>query len=100
MIRQWTLLQFEGISQLPEFLSGGPHHQQPTLSTKQWIHRSFGGHHQEADGQIFERRKTVEFWSSTVPDHSNLIYTPVSIRDVDRKKATFEPSPSSIQYRA
>ena len=26
-----------GISQFPKFLSGGPHHQQPTLSTKQWI---------------------------------------------------------------
>ena len=49
---------------------------------------------------IFERGKTMEFWSSTVLDHSNLIYTPISIRDVDRKKATFEPSPSSIQYRA
>ena len=48
----------------------------------------------------FERRKTVEFWSSTVPDHSNFIYTPISIRDVDRKKATFEPSPNSIQHRA
>ena len=44
--------------------------------------------------------KPWEFWSSTVPDHSNLIYTTISIRDVDRKKATFEPSPSSIQYRA
>ena len=52
-------------------------------------------HHQEADGQIFERGKTMEFWSSTVLDHSNLIYTPISIRDVDRKKTTFEPSPSS-----
>ena len=31
-------LQFEGISQFSEFLSGGPRHQQPTLSTKQWIH--------------------------------------------------------------
>ena len=41
----------------------------------------------------------MEFWSSTVPDHSNLIYTPVSIRDVDRKKATFEPSSSPIQHR-
>ena len=34
------------------------------------------GIRQEADGQIFERRKTVELWSSTVSDHSNLIYTP------------------------
>ena len=74
--------------------------QQPTLSTKQWIRRSFGGHRQEADGQIFERGKTVELWSSTVLDHSNLIYTPVSIRDVDRKKTTSEPSSSPIQHRA
>ena len=98
---QWTLLQFEGISQLPEFLSGGPHHQQPTLSTKQWIHWSFGGHRQEADGQIFERGKTVEFWSSTVPDHSNLIYTPISIRDVDREEShiwTLPQVPSSIGH--
>ena len=36
-IRQWTLLKFQGVPQLPEFLSGGPHHQQPTPSTKQWI---------------------------------------------------------------
>ena len=41
----------------------------------------------------------MEFWSSTVLDHSNFIYTPIFIRDVDRKKATFEPSSSSIQYR-
>ena len=48
-----------------------------------------------------KRGKTVEFWSSTVLDHSNLIYTPVSIRDVDRKKATFEhfpEVPSSIGH--
>ena len=94
------LVTVRGISELPEFLSGGPHHQQPTLSTKQWIRRSFGGHRQEADGQIFERGKTVELWSSTVSDHSNLIYTPVSIRDADRKKATSEPSSSPIQHRA
>ena len=37
MIGQWTLLQFQGVPQLPEFLSGEPHHQQPTPSTKQWI---------------------------------------------------------------
>ena len=75
-----TVLQFEGISQLPEFPSGGPRHQQPTLSTKQWFRRGFGGYRQEADGQIFKRGETVELWSSTVPDHSNLIYSPVSIR--------------------
>ena len=42
----------------------------------------------------------MEFWSSTVLDHSNLIYTPISIRDVDRKKATFElpQVPSSIGH--
>ena len=42
----------------------------------------------------------MELWSSTVSDHSNLIYTPISIRDVDRKKATSEPSSSPIQHRA
>ena len=31
------LLQFQGVPQLPEFLLGGPHHQQPTPSTKQWF---------------------------------------------------------------
>ena len=42
----------------------------------------------------------MEFWSSTVPDHSNLIYTPISIRDVDRKKATLDlpQIPSSIGH--
>ena len=44
--------------------------------------------------------KPWELWSSTVPDHPNLIYTPVSIRDVDRKKTTSEPSSSPIQHRA
>ena len=42
----------------------------------------------------------LEFWSFTVQDHSNFINTPVSIRDVDRKKAMFKPSSNSIQYRA
>ena len=42
----------------------------------------------------------LELWSSTVSDHSNLIYTPISIRDVDQKKATSEPSSSPIQHRA
>ena len=32
--------------------------------------------------------------------HSNFINSPISIRDVDRKKATFKPSSNSIQYRA
>ena len=41
----------------------------------------------------------MEFWSFTVQDHSNFINSPVSIRDVDRKKATFKPSSNSIQYR-
>ena len=44
--------------------------------------------------------KTMELWSFTVQDHSNFINTPISIRDVDRKKATFKPSSNSIQYRA
>ena len=36
----------------------------------------------------------------TIQDYSNSIHSPISIRDVDRKKATFKPSPNSIQYRA
>ena len=72
----------------------------PTLSTKQWIRRSFGGHRQEADGQISERRETVELWSSTVSDHSNLVYASVSIRDVDRRKPRLNlpQVPSSIGH--
>ena len=42
----------------------------------------------------------MEFWSFTVQDHSNFINTPISIRDVDRKKAMLKPSSNSIQYRA
>ena len=42
----------------------------------------------------------MELWSFTIQDYSNFILSPISIRDVDRKKATFKPSPNSIQYRA
>ena len=42
----------------------------------------------------------MELWSFTIQDYSNLINSPISIRDVDRKKATFKPSSNSIQYRA
>ena len=56
------------------------------------------GHHQETDGKICERRKTVELWSFTIQDYSNFINSPISIRDVDRKKAMFKPSSTSIQY--
>ena len=57
-----TLLQFQGVPQLPKFLSGWPCHQQPTLPTKQRICWSFGGNHQETDGKISERRKTMDLW--------------------------------------
>ena len=70
-IRQETLLQFQGVPQLPEFLSGWPHHKQPTLPTKQWICWSFGGNCQETDGKISERRKTVELWSFTIQNHTH-----------------------------
>ena len=97
-IRQWTLLQFQGVPQLPEFLSGGPHHQQPTPSTKQWICWSFGGHHQETDEKSVKEGKPwnyglLQYWttpiSSTLPSplemlkgrkpHSNLPQIPSSI---------------------
>ena len=42
--------------------------------------------------------KLMELWSFTIQDYSNFINSPISIRDVDRKKATFKPSPTSIQY--
>ena len=35
--RPFILRSDNGVPQLPEFLSSQPHHQQPTLSTKQWI---------------------------------------------------------------
>ena len=44
--------------------------------------------------------KPWNFGLFTVQDHSNFINTPISIRDVDRKKATFKPSSNSIQHRA
>ena len=72
----------------------------PTLSTKQWFCRGFGGYCQEADGQIFERGETMELWSSTVPDHSNFIYSPISIRDVDQKETTSKSTSSTIEHRA
>ena len=34
----------------------------PHYPTKQWICWSFGGNHQETDGKISERRKTMELW--------------------------------------
>ena len=42
--------------------------------------------------------KPVELWSFTIQDYSSFINSPISIRDVDRKKATFKPSSTSIQY--
>ena len=34
----------------------------------------------------------MELWSFTIQDYSNFINSPISIRDVDRKKATFKAS--------
>ena len=59
---------------------------------------AFSGHHQETDAKICERGKTVELWSFTIQDYSNFFNSPITIRDVDRKKATFKPSSTSIQY--
>ena len=63
-----------GSSQLPKFLSGWPHHQQPTLPTKQWICWGFGGNHQETDGKTSERRKTMELWPNLGPHPSALLF--------------------------
>ena len=42
----------------------------------------------------------MEFWSFTVPDHSHFIYTPISIRDVDRRNPhlNLPQIPSSIGH--
>ena len=86
-LRQWTVLQFEGISQLflnlhqVDHVTSSPH-----LSTKQWFRRGFGGYCQEADGTNLQKRgKPWNFGLlqyRTTPISSTL---PVSIRDVDRK---------------
>ena len=74
----------------------------PTPSTKQWICWGFSGHHRETDGKICERGKNcgimVFYNTGTTPISSR---SPVSIRDVDRKKATFHTFlkiPSSIGH--
>ena len=82
------------------------------LSFYQVDHITSSPHHPQSNGfaealvgitkklmEKSERGKTVELWSFTVQDHSNLINSPISIRDVDRKKATLKPSSNSIQYR-
>ena len=84
------------------------------LSFYQVDHITSSPHHPQSNGfaealvgitkklmeKICERGKTVELWSFTIQDYSNFINSPISIRDVDRKKAMFKPSPNSIQYRA
>ena len=83
------------------------------LSLYQVDHITSSPHHLQSNGfaealvgitkKLMEKSvkgKTMEFWSFTVQDHSNLINSPISIRDVDRKKAMLKPSSNSIQYRA
>ena len=84
------------------------------LSFYQVDHVTSSPHHPQSNGfaealvgitkklmkKICERGKTMDLWSFTIQDYSNFINSPISIRDVDRKKATFKPSSNSIQYRA
>ena len=98
-LRQWTLLQFQGVPQLPKFLLCWPHHQQPSLPTKQWICWSFGGNHQETDGKISERGKNLwNYGLLQYRTHIHQLYSSITIGDVDRKKTTFNPSTASIKY--
>ena len=95
------MLQFEGISQLPEFPSGGPHHQQPTLSTKQWFHRGFGGYRQEADGQIFKKRGnrgTLVFYMYRTTPISSTLPSPLEMLTGRKPRLNLPQAPSSIGH--
>ena len=76
-----------------DHITSNPHHPQSNGFAEALV-----GIAKKPDGKICERGKTVELWSFTIQDYSNLFYSSITIRDVDRKKATFKPSMTSIQY--
>ena len=90
---QWTVLQFQGIPAVPWILSSAPYHKQPTSSTKQWIHWSFGGHFKEVDGKVHQRWEMVELWIAAVSCNTHFQHHPITTWSPHRQETEDFTSP-------